>query len=41
METVWCGLIDHLEARELIKREELVQSIRAIVAGVRPVAVKA
>ena len=41
METVWCGLIDHLEARELIKREELVQSIRAVVAGVRPVAVKA
>ena len=41
METVWCGLVDHLEARDLIKREDLVQSIRAVVSGLRPVAAKA
>jgi hypothetical protein len=40
METVWCGVVDHLEARELIQRDELVQLIRAVVGGLGPVAVK-
>jgi hypothetical protein len=30
MEMLWCGLVEHLEAKQLITREELVTALRSI-----------
>jgi hypothetical protein len=32
LETIWCGLVEQLEARKVITREELIAAVRSVAA---------
>jgi hypothetical protein len=38
MEALWCGLIEQLEARQVIRRDELIEAVRSIAALSKPAA---